>query len=90
MVVFHFAALNSLSGYAGLWAESWLFPKALLLNRWHIRGVICTTLGTLIIVVSAFYGLIDYGIFLGGALIVADPFFSLLALRDYRKGKRRA
>jgi uncharacterized membrane protein (UPF0136 family) len=88
-VVLHFGALNSLTLITGVYVESWFFPKALLTNKWHIRGVICSTLGVLIVIGSAAVGLIEYGIFLGGALMAADPVFSYLAIRNYRRSKRR-
>jgi hypothetical protein len=89
VVVFHFSQLNSQSMYSGAWMDSWFLPRALMLNRWHLRGVACAALGALMILASMFYGLLDYGIFLGGALIIVDVFCSYLALRDYRRGKRR-
>ena len=84
VVLLHLATLNSLAMYMGLGLDTWLpAPKAVLADRLHIIGATLVLSGAIIIIASAAFGFLKFGIFAGGALALADPILIYQALKRY-------
>jgi hypothetical protein len=94
LVVWHLAMLNALSLYTGLFAQTpYIAPKSVLLGRWHKFGVVALGLAAFICVVSSHGGWLRYGIWLAGALVLADAWLTYRAFvarkREWQKISRR-
>ena len=83
LLAWHLAALNSLSLYAG---HGGLFsaPRRLFTCKDHLIGIGCWLLGVSAILGSKAMGLLDFGIFVGITLFVADSIFIYRAVRRIR------
>jgi hypothetical protein len=80
--VFHGSCVNSLMLYSGLDMKWWvLAPKSVLLSRSHLLGVAALSIGVAVIIGSATVGLLQYGIWIGGALTLLDPYLTWRAIR---------
>ena len=80
-LAWHLAALNSLSLYAG---HGGVFsaPRGLFTCKDHLIGICCWLLGVAAILGSKAIGLLDFGIFVGITLFVADSIFIYRAVRS--------
>ena len=79
----HLYILNSLMLYSGLQTKWWsVAPKNILLSRSHLLGIAALSAGAAVIIGSNTVGLLDYGIFVGVALTVLDPYLIWRAIRQ--------
>lgn len=83
VTVWHVSMLSGLGLYSGAYAESWgLAPKSILLGKDHLWGAFLAALAVGTFVLSAHLAVLSYGIFLSGALLLADTY--LLARAFWR------
>jgi hypothetical protein len=70
---FAFLHLSGTAGYCGSLAETaWPAPRQIVLSKSHLLGVAALIIGVFVIIGSAHTGLLNYGIFVGTALGIAD------------------
>ena len=80
LAVWHLAMLNSLALYSGAFTRTaWIAPSAIIFSPFHKLGVLALCLSALVTVTSARAGWLDYGIWAGGALAIADAWLTYRA-----------
>jgi drug/metabolite transporter (DMT)-like permease len=85
VLTWHLAMLSSLSLITGRFSEpGFVAPWAVIRSRSHLMGAFLAVIGALLIILSEMSGLLDYGIFVGVALMLADSFLA------HRAFKRRS
>ena len=86
-MIWHLAMLNGLAMITGALAHTWwIAPKAIVLSKSHLLGVLSAVLAVLVFIATAHAGLLHYGIFLSGAFVIADGY---LTYRAFVRRKRR-
>jgi len=78
--LWHLSMLSGIAGYCGSLAETaWPAPRQVVLSKSHLLGVAALIIGVFVIIGSAHTGLLDYGIFVGTALGIADAWLTYKA-----------